>query len=50
MSKLKVDLQYLGIPEEEIKKYSKQVVKIHEELVEKSKDENEFVRMVKLAY
>ena len=43
MKNVKLDLSYSGIKQEEIMKYSSQVEDIHNELHQKSKDENEFL-------
>ena len=43
MKNVKLDLSYSGIKQEEIMKYSSQVEDIHNELHEKSKNENEFL-------
>ena len=43
MKNLKLDLSYSNIKQEDIMKYSNQVENIHNELHEKSKDENEFL-------
>jgi glucose-6-phosphate isomerase len=43
MKNLKLDLSYSNIKQEDIMKYSSQVENIHNELHEKSKDENEFL-------
>lgn len=43
MKNVKLDLSYSNIKQEDIMKYSSQVENIHNELHEKSKDENEFL-------
>ena len=43
MKNVKLDLSYSNIKQEDIMKYSNQVENIHNELHEKSKDENEFL-------
>lgn len=43
MENIKLDLNHSNIKQEEIMIYASKVTKIHEELHEKSKDENEFL-------
>ena len=48
MPNIKLNLEYSGVTEKEILKYEQKVLKIYDDLVEKSKDENEFVGWLKL--
>ncbi len=48
MPNIKLNLEYSGVTEKEILKYEQKVLKIYDNLVEKSKDENEFVGWLKL--
>ena len=48
MPNIKLDLTYSGVTEKEISSYGQKVEKIYNDLVEKSKDENEFVGWLNL--
>lgn len=48
MPNIKLDLEYSGVTEKEILRYEQKVLKIYNDLVEKSKDKNEFVGWLNL--
>ena len=48
MSNIRLNLEFSGISNEEISKYSEKVTKIHEELNQKANDENEFLGWMEL--
>ena len=48
MSNVRLNLEFSGISNEEISKYSEKVTKIHEELNQKANDENEFLGWMEL--